>query len=210
MLLLFNILPAFLLLIYPCRCFYKCLNNSRLESHTLYIFMDTFQGQYKIKPRDYRYFSALYLFTRIINVALLCLTKGALYFSLIYLVLMMMNITLALSRPHKYQPFNMIEILLFALLTLGALAYPLHVYSRLLSTGTNGYRLLNTYSALLLILPLLTYGGGLLLYKIVPRRILKTVWSKCTSLKEKYMYSQTTDERIPYRIEHMDEYTPII
>ena len=57
----FVVLPFLLLAVYPCRCFHKCLNSCGLRSPVLHIFMDAFQGSYRIEPRDLRYFSAVYL-----------------------------------------------------------------------------------------------------------------------------------------------------
>ena len=63
---IFVALPFLLLVIYPCRCFHKCLNYCGLRSQTLHIFMDAFQGSYKTEPRDLRYFSAFYLLLRLL------------------------------------------------------------------------------------------------------------------------------------------------
>ena len=64
---IFVLLPLLLLAIYPCGCFHKCcLNRCGLTCQTLHVFMDAFQGSYRTRPRDMRYFSALYLLLRII------------------------------------------------------------------------------------------------------------------------------------------------
>ena len=61
----FVILPFLLLVVYPCRCFQKCLNHLGWRCQALHVFMDAFQGSYKTQPRDYRYFSAYYLLLRV-------------------------------------------------------------------------------------------------------------------------------------------------
>ena len=69
----FVVLPFLLLAVYPCRCFHKCLNFCGLNSQTLTVFMDAFQGGYRIQPHDLRYFSAFYLLLRILIVAQPCI-----------------------------------------------------------------------------------------------------------------------------------------
>ena len=60
----FVFLPFLLLVLYPCRCFQRCLNCLGWRCQALHIFMDAFQGSYKIEPYDLRYFSAFYLLLR--------------------------------------------------------------------------------------------------------------------------------------------------
>lgn len=82
MLLVFNVCPLMLLCLYPCRCFQRCLNYSRLQCLALHIFMDTFTGCYKLHPWDCRYFAAVYLLLRIINLhvfTIISTTSGLLH-----------------------------------------------------------------------------------------------------------------------------------
>ena len=68
----FNLLPLFLLLLYPMKWFQRCLNLFKLMiSHfSLHTFVDSFAGCYKdgTEPgtRDCRYFAALFLLLRIL------------------------------------------------------------------------------------------------------------------------------------------------
>ena len=66
MLVIFNLLPMILLLLYPCRCFQRCLNVCGVRSHLLHTLMDAFQGCYRHQPRDCRYFAGIYFGVRII------------------------------------------------------------------------------------------------------------------------------------------------
>ena len=63
------ILLILLLSVYPCRCFKRCLNACGLRLLPLHMLMDAFQGSYKLEPRDLRYFSAFYLFLRLLMLA---------------------------------------------------------------------------------------------------------------------------------------------
>lgn len=169
--------------------------------------MDVFQGQYKLEPRDHRYFSALYLFIRILNVALLCLTNGALYLPVVGAVFMLMTIAVAIARPYKYFLYNTIEIALFSILTVLALAYPIHVYSRELSGGTKAYHLMNSSTSLILSLLVMFYTLGLFLYKTIPKKLLKRIKNKITAFKEQ---NSTKEEGIPYQLQSEEECTPLL
>ena len=70
MLQFFNVLPLALLTLYPFKRFQRLLNfclspNYRL---VLQIYMDSFHGCYKDTSHDYRYFAALYLAVRFLNL----------------------------------------------------------------------------------------------------------------------------------------------
>ena len=71
MMMLFGLMPLLLMLVYPTRTFQKCLNCCGLRCLPLHIFMDAFQGCYKNGTkgtRDYRFFSAVYLLLRLMEV----------------------------------------------------------------------------------------------------------------------------------------------
>ena len=65
----FNLLPTMILLLYPTRCFRKCMDFCKFRRwYILHHIMDMFQGPFKDGTegtRDYRYFSALYFLLRI-------------------------------------------------------------------------------------------------------------------------------------------------
>ena len=62
---LFNLLPALLLVLYPCKPFRRCLYKCKLDSLFLTTFMEKFHGCYReglSGGRDMRSFSGLYFF----------------------------------------------------------------------------------------------------------------------------------------------------
>ena len=69
MVVIFVLLPPTLLLLYPTRCFKRCLEKCRFRSwNTLSILMDVFQGWYKDSTNgtaDFRALSALYMILRL-------------------------------------------------------------------------------------------------------------------------------------------------
>ena len=68
--LVFNIIPLLLLCIYPCRSFRRCLNSTVFQCQVLHTFMDAFQGCYKHKPYNFRFFTAVYMITQIVNLTI--------------------------------------------------------------------------------------------------------------------------------------------
>ena len=74
-LLMFNILPLLVVVLYPTRVFQKCLNCCRIRWHAVHAFADAFTGCYKNgtnRAWDYRYFAGFYLLGRIMYL-LACL-----------------------------------------------------------------------------------------------------------------------------------------
>ncbi len=107
----FNIVPLLLLCLYPCRCFQTCLNRTGLQHHALYTFMDAFQGLYKHKPHDLRYFSALSLLAQIINLGLFSTFRDY-HPSTCYMVIANI-VLLGIARPYRNKWHNVINIALF-------------------------------------------------------------------------------------------------
>ena len=122
MLTVFNILPLILLFLYSCSFFQNCLNCCHLNSTTLYTFMDTFQGCYHHRPKERRYFSALYLLIRIIEVLLLLFFKDILSYlivSVIYLIFAALAVIFL--KPYKKEIENSRDAAFFLWYALGYL-----------------------------------------------------------------------------------------
>ena len=117
----FNLMPLFLLCLYPCRCFQSCLNCCRLNSQVLRTFMDAFQGCYKFEPCDCRYWAAFYLFLRIAILVVFALTQSG-YFVLVVGILLIPIVSLLLIvRPYRQNIYNAIDTVM--LLTLIQLCF---------------------------------------------------------------------------------------
>ena len=63
----FNMLPVFLLVLYPYSWFRRCLLCGR-HNYTLHTFMDTLYGSYRRSPRYYQSFAAVFFVSRIIII----------------------------------------------------------------------------------------------------------------------------------------------
>ena len=106
---IFVILPLFLLAIYPCSCFCRCLNRCRLTCGTLHVFMDAFQGSYRTEPRDMRYFSAFYLFLRIIMLAQVLMFSYPLVLYTFGILSLVSASIITIFQPYKMASNNTIE-----------------------------------------------------------------------------------------------------
>ena len=210
MFLVFNVLPLALLCVYPCQCFQRCLNLCRLQRHKLNTFIDTFVGCYRTEPRDCRYFAAFYLVLRIINLALFSITTSPLYYPLGGIVFIIAAILVAAARPYKFSTtFIDIDVILFALLSAMSFGMLSFGYVALLDPDRvikKWYR----YAAIVLLFPPL-YGGGLLIYRLLPKRFLlklKTLARHCKC--NRHGRNSETVELLPDRLEHSDRYSPCI
>jgi hypothetical protein len=121
---IFNLFPALLLVLYPCKPFRRFLSKCKLDSLLLTAFVEKFHGCYReglSGGRDMRSFSGLYFF-------LICVTylRNALfvsrdlklfpfiYASLIYLACALL---IAFIKPYKKRYMNVLDTLLLAQFT---------------------------------------------------------------------------------------------
>ena len=112
-LLVFTLLPILLLCLYPCRCFQRFLNRCNLRSQALHTFMDAFQGCYKNGTngtRDWRYFAAVYLITRIAVHFSLVFTLVSKTNSVLIAVLLVVVLLISGFQPYKTQIYNQLDI----------------------------------------------------------------------------------------------------
>ena len=115
--------PLFLLL-YPMKWFQAVLNNLKLNTSGLRMFMECFQGYYHDRSdggRDCRYFSAVYPTLRIVFVILYAMTHSNFCFCVTVLILIAVVICLLLVHPYKkkFKLYNKMDIVL--ILSLGVL-----------------------------------------------------------------------------------------
>ena len=111
---LFNFLPFILLCVYPCPAFQKCLNLTGCRSQLLHVFMDTFQGCFREKPWDCRYFAGFYIFIRIANLVFLSVFDDPVYLWFVILIFVLAVALIAIFRPYKERRRNGIDIALFS------------------------------------------------------------------------------------------------
>ena len=112
--LIFILFPILLLLLYPMRCFQRCLGCCRVRWHALHIFIDAFQGCYKDGTdgtQDCRYFAGLYLLIRLVLFILFAITHSAYYYAVGVLVLIGVAMLLAIFQPYKaeFSTYNAVD-----------------------------------------------------------------------------------------------------
>ena len=128
MMVVFNILPIFLLLFYPYTWFRKVILCSRF-SPTLHTFIESFNGYYKTSPKYYQSFAAIFfmshfiilLFTRYRNISFA-------FYSTLYL--MILSLAVILLQPFKSKCWNKINFALLFNTSVFFLIVSYYVYSR--------------------------------------------------------------------------------
>ena len=121
--LIFIIFPILLLLLYPMRCFQRCLGHCGVRWHALPIFIDAFQGYYKDGTngtRDCRYFAGVYLLLRLILAISFAITRNVVFYGLAILVLISVAILITILQPYKaefavYNAVDSVFILVLAM-----------------------------------------------------------------------------------------------
>ena len=169
-LVLFNILPAVFLLLYPCKCFQKFLGRFRQAPQFLHPFADTFQGCYKNGTdggRDYRYFAGLYMVFRIALYISHITVRFPTGWFLPGLLFLLASVTFAGLRPYRNDTFNVIDSLLFALATVGTFSQSLVV-----AGGVGSTRPYQIAVQLIALTPLVYITGYVFYRHILIQRLL--------------------------------------
>jgi len=130
MLTTFNILPLIILLLYPCRTVQRCLNYCGLFRQELKAFVDTFQGCYRYKPRDCRYFAGLYLLVKLLWFSVLALVRDSIIIPITGFMYSLLAITVVLTQPYHRKVHNKADTILFLLHSQVLFAATLRFYLR--------------------------------------------------------------------------------
>ena len=104
LLVVFTLLPALLLFLYPCTCFQQFLNRVNCNFTKLKIMMDIFQGNYKDRTgntRDYCFFSGKFFITRFVIVANAFMFNSLFFFVLLGVTATMLGFSIALLHPQS-------------------------------------------------------------------------------------------------------------
>ena len=120
---IFVVLPFLLLAVYPCRCFHKCLNHCGPRFQALHVFMDAFQGSYRTQPRDMRYFSAFYLFLRMLMLAQPQIFPSTLFFFTSGILSLASAAAVTIFQPYKVKSHNTMDSVLMLLMGIYFITY---------------------------------------------------------------------------------------
>ena len=204
--LVFNIIPLLLLCIYPCRCFRRCLNSTGLQHQVLHTFMDSFQGCYKHKPLNFRFFTAVYMITQIVNLTIYIVAVDRAYHPLSCYMLILVIILLAISQPHKNIWHNVIDITLFTSVLISYMSFTFQLEG-IYSNNILGNRVRYLFYGRAILLPLFIppiYGLLLFIGGIMPLKIKEAIVKE---LKRVFSRNQRLEESLPQRLQ---ECTPLI
>ena len=214
-LLLFNIFPMLLLVVYPCRCFQKCLNHYNIRCQALHTFMDVFQGCYKDGSngtRDCRWFAALYFIVRFAGLVIYASISTEFAVAPALLLFLVPVFLTAVFHPHKYHFYNFTDIfLLLVLLSIGI---------SLLSIDVANYKAVRSeeaslaFTSIFVTIPLL-YFIAVLFFKLFARKmVVQKLCQKlhlhlpCNCLE----VDPNLEESLPWpdRIVNAEQYEPLL
>ena len=205
----FVVLPFFLLAVHPCRCFHKCLNYCGLRSQALHIFMDAFQGSYRIEPCDLRYFSAFYLFLRIFMLLQFQMFPSSLLFFTSGILSLTSAAILAAFQPYRVKAHNTIDSILIMLMGIYFVSY--HAQ---LTVGYEDTNIPLAFQGVSIALMLL-YFASLLVWKLVGGQLLqalvnkaKVVWSSSVHRQSKRDGMESFDRELD--TSEADSYPPLL
>ena len=122
--LMFSLLPALLLMLYPIKIFRVCLKKCRMNSLALVTFVEKFHGCYKDGLNggsDLRSFSGIYFvlrFTLPISIRVNKLIVGGNGLSLFFYTFLLLTVIVAFVRPYKRVYMNVFDTFLLANLTI--------------------------------------------------------------------------------------------
>ena len=197
---IFNFLPFLLICLYPCACFQKCLNWTRLRHPALSIFMDSFQGSYKHEPFYFRSFPAVYMIAQLTNLLLFSTLGFEYYHAAASLMLMVIILLVAIARPYRNNWHNRITLSLFSAVLLSYLTY---IYS-----GGDIFIIkvwiyfMNSLALVGALVPTV-YGSILCIRGVLPDKVI-------TKVKRLFEKNTTNNDTLSCRINCDQENTPLI
>ncbi len=205
----FNALPLLLLLLYPLRCFQRCLNRCRLRSLALTTFMDVFQGHYKDGingTRDCRYFSATGFVLQFLWYIVYASTLSVYFFPIMVVVFVGVSALMVTFKPYKSPPYNSISTILFLMLVL--FCNSIHCAATARNTQDPSFSRFSMIMAFSFSFVPLVYFTGLVLYLVVlhkrlPRRALQRCWSRSTQDND------CSEELLPDRLLNPENYSDL-
>ena len=202
---LINVLPLLLLCLYPCRWFQKCLNHCNFQNQILHIFMDAFQGCYKNGTNgnyDCRWFAGLYLFLRILLIAILALTLSEFLIPLLGCTIVVLIVLTAVIQPYKASIHNRINI--FFLLVIVFTFISLMARGIVLSQAGQFKTLTNGMIASSLFIPLI-FSVGVSLYKLLAHWMcVQTLYRKLCRICIK-LQDEDFESLLPERMVNVEE-----
>ena len=215
-LILVNLLPVVLLLLYPCQCFQKLLNFCGLRCHALHTFIDVFQGSYKNRTDgtyDRRWFSAVYLLVRLAFLTVFAMIQNCLMGCFFEAMLLTLTaILVGVVQPYKSHIQNAVDVVL--ILTT-ALAYSSGAINRVADIEYLSYNIPSGILAIIFGLVPLFYMSTVALYWLILRKkIPQKLYSKLRNLlpcvHSGSISHSSSEQSLPDRLANPEEYEPLL
>lgn len=208
-LVVFIILPLVLSCLHPLRCLNRCIGRWP----SLHICLDSYQGYYKDGTegtRDYRWFSSLYLFVRIVLFLVYGFVKNSCFYPFAMILLLFLVALIVICQPFKSQfsMYNTIHALLILNLAMWFATVTSSNISVIKAPFIDEFSL--ALSGFIGVLPLI-YVTGLVLKWIFKQKLFRKLLMMCTTLhcfqKSNLENTRHFDsiESLPYRMEHEED-----
>ena len=213
---IFVVFPFLLLAVYPCRCFHKCLNHFGPRFQTLHVFMDAFQGSYRTQPYDMRYFSAFYLFLRILVLAQPLIFLSAMMFFTSGILSLASAAIVTISQPYKDKAHNTMDTVMMLLMGTYFLSY----YVNIMLTTSPSHQSMIIASVVqgLSVVTLFCYFASLAIWKLLHlkiRAMIRAVQEKWKSVGDHRDHSngegiESFDRDRDFDITMRNSYPPLL
>lgn len=217
---LLNIFPLLLLIFYPSQYFQRCLNYFGIRSLILHTFMDTFQGCYKSRPIDCRYFAAVYLAVRLLNLLLLSSTQETgIYFPLMAIVFISLAVLVCKMQPYRTPVYNTVDTLLFLFVGFSYALEPVFLLAKQFNYPSLQASI---WLALGFLACYFFYGISLFVYSLLPKKVFRKLETFSRAFVQKCHLlckfcgdsneSEAGEEALtqPHLLQGADECTPLI
>lgn len=119
---IFNVLPPFLLILYPLQTFRRCLSKCHLDFLSVSVFIERMQGHYRNglnEDRDMRSFSGFYFFLIVFTyIGEACVHRSD-YFKPFFLagtLFLTAALTIAIIRPYQKARMNVLDSILLSII----------------------------------------------------------------------------------------------
>ena len=204
--LLFNVLPLFLLILYPFRFFRRLLHCFKLECAVFSIFLDTFYGPYRKESRYYSLFATVYIMLRGVNLLLFSVSVSIIYFFFAGYVFILVLVLVAVVRPYRKKWQNFVDIaLILCILTHYLFKNAIHEVTYMTPDGSKLHiAFVIIVNVLSLFFP--TFYSLLVLSSfIIPRCCIVKVKRIVNGCRNKDL-----EEPLPHRFQQSNECSPLI
>ena len=190
------VLPFLPLILYPFRCFQKCLTCFRMRTPALHIFMDAFQGWFKDGTNgtyDCRHFAAVYLGIGPLLYTLFVFTMNMYIWPLTAVVLIAISTSHQICKPYKLAIHNTIASLSFLALASQCILLEAGVLAT--SYAPSYLKVSVALCAVIAILPQICIIGVVIRW-LIQKGILQTIVQKLHIRRTVQDFEETLPDRL--------------